>query len=295
MRYTDVVGESRDTTVFVTRAGGEQAGASGLGGVEAVVGEGARYEYLAGHGVPTPRLLAAPRGGAVVVLEFLPTVGIEPAEAGDLLSLIARVNAVDRPPLRLFEAGSGLPQARFDALVEAALCRLADDHRTTPPVEVDRWMRAYRLAAGQVATCPTALNHGELGFQQVGWSGAGDARTLVVFDLETMAIRPRFTDIATVLGSLAALTGLSEPDLFAEYLGALREFTGQHLDEARAWAELRTVRVVVAFESLPWLAEVAGHPDVPDAPGSAAVSLYDDLRATDLLPAALTAPPVPPA
>lgn len=251
----------------------------------AVAAESAKYRFLASTDFPTPRLLHAVEraGREVMVLEFLPTIGIRPEEADDLLLLIARLNAVRQPPLELFRPGPGLPWTEFHTLVKDALTKLAGDPAAQVVVEPRRWFTAYRRAEESVSAMPSALNHGELAFQQVGWSGAGGEHRLVFFDLETMAVLPRFTDVAAVLRPLAMLTGRDERELFSRYLDALRQLTGDVLDESQAWTELLLVRVSALFQSLPWLTRIAGHPEVHDTPAGIAQVLLDDLRALDLL------------
>lgn len=107
---------------------------------------------------------------------------------------------------------------------------------------------------------PTALNHGELYFQQLGWSRTDGDRRLVMFDLATMAGLPRFTDIANVLAALAAQTGREQRELFATYLAALRTLTGVGLNESKVWEEMQLVRTLTSFQSLPWLTERSARP-----------------------------------
>ncbi|MGW5363475.1 hypothetical protein [Actinopolymorpha pittospori] len=253
--------------------------------VDAPASESAKYRFLTSTDVPTPRLLHVVERAdrEVMVLEFLPTIGIQPDEADELLLLIAHLNAVRQPPLELFRPGPGLPRTEFDALVKDALTTLTCDPTAQVTVEPRRWFTAYRRAEEAVSSLPSALNHGELYFQQVGWSGAGGEHRLVLFDLETMALLPRFTDIAAILRPLAVQTGCDERELFSRYLDALRQLTGYVLDENQAWTEMLSVRVVAAFQSLPWLTRTAGHPDIHDTPAGLAHVLLDDLRALDLL------------
>lgn len=219
--------------------------------------EAAKYRYLAAHQVPTPRLLHTVERDdhEIILLECLPRIGIEPGEADDLLRLVARLNAIIDPPLDVFETGPGRPG--FDDLMRAVLGQIT--------VDPARWFDLYRRAKGAVATFPLALNHGEMYFQQVGRSAAGE---LVVFDLETMSLHPRFADIAGILEPVAAMTGRSEPDLFASY------------QDPGDWRELLWTRVVRSFESLPWL--VSDRPDIENAPTVFINALHRDLTALGL-------------
>ena len=254
--YATQNGSTRTATVFIKRTNAEAA----------------KYRFLADRRVPTPRLLQAlVRDDAeILVLEFLPIIGISPDGADELLRLLAGLNAVEDPPRPLFQPPPGMPAAAFNGLVTAALNELAADPRT--PVDPARWLRAYKSAGEIVATLPTALNHGEMYFQQIGWS-AGQRR-LVLFDLESLALRPIFTDIAGMLAGLAALTGRSERELFATYLAML---PGSAWPESEAWETMRMVRVVRSFQSLPWL---ANNPQIGDR---SVRTLADDLVALDLL------------
>ncbi|WP_157181436.1 phosphotransferase [Actinopolymorpha alba] len=243
--------------------------------------ESARYAFLSSCGFPTPKLLysAVRDGGEVVVLEFVPTIGVEPSDVAELLRLIARLNALEAPPAELFMLPSGMPAAEFCARVKAALTSLAADPAVSVEVDPESWFDAYRRAEAAVAALPTALNHGELYLQQVGWSRG----RLVMFDLETMGQRPRFTDIATTLAGLAAYSGREEWDLFASYLEAVRHLTGVDLDGAEAWKEVLLVRTVDAFAGLPWRLDNAGNPDLAETPTDLALALHDDLRTLGLL------------
>lgn len=226
-----------------------------------------KHAFLQARNVPVPRMLrAVSRPDAeVLVFEFLPRIGIRSAEAADLLRLIARLNAVEVPPDGIFLPPPGRPETEFGARISAAL-------QQAGAPDPQRWFSAYGLLGERVRSLPTALNHGELYFQQVGWSG----RQLVLFDLETVAWRPRFTDVAGVIAPLAQRTGRSEAELFGAYLRAL----SSGVDESRAYRELLVVRAVSAFWSLPWRLEA------PEERGTAAQIVQDlgsDLRALGLL------------
>jgi hypothetical protein len=221
-------------------------------------------------------------GNEVIVLEFLATIGVEPGDADELLRLIARLNAIEHPG-HLFRPRSGAPVAQFDALVEVTLTGFAEDPATPVRVEPDSWLHAYKRAEQTAVALPLTLNHGELYFQQVGWSRTDGHRRLVMFDLETMATLPRFTDIANVLAELSAQTGRDQRELFATYLTVLRELTGVSLDEHQAWKDLQLIRTLTSFQSLPWLAKEAGHPEARETAASILRTLHDDLNALELL------------
>jgi hypothetical protein len=101
--------------------------------------------------------------------------------------------------------------------VKAALTRVVLE--PPRPVDADRWFQGYQIARDALASMPTALSHGELYFQQVGWSDRDGMRTLVMFDLATLAHRPRLSDIGNILPLLARESGERELTLFETYLG----------------------------------------------------------------------------
>lgn len=261
--YQTADGYERTETVFVKQT------------VDPAKAEGARYRFLEQRGIALPRLLAsvdiAP--GEVIVLEFLPTIGVRPQDADNLVHLIARLNALARPPIDLFPGSEGMPMAVFDRKVVEALAVLADD----PSVDVvdgERWFDAYKSAERVVARLPVALNHGELAFGQIGRTASG---LVVLFDLETAAVLPRFTDVAALLARLADLSGRDQRDLFCRYLIDVTSLTGTAFEEEGAWTELLAVRVVSSVQSLPWSIEMAGNPDVGFEPESFARALAADL------------------
>jgi hypothetical protein len=250
--------------------------------------EAEKYRCLAAHGVPTPRLLAGQRKGdaEVIVLEFLPKIGIDfasPGEVNNLLHLAARINSL--PILAgLFDPEPGMPQDEFDRLVEDALRRMAKNP-ALPPMDVPHWMAAYRKCHDEAEQMPPAVNHNEFSFQQVGWTQPGVEHKLVVFDLETMCARPRFADLAGILYGLSHFSGRAQEDLLLVYLEALRSHGRHPPDPADAMRELRILRIAEMCASLPWLSGEAADLDSFDAAGSlslAAECLRDDLAALGL-------------
>jgi len=257
LHYRDTDGEPRQRTLFVKEIADRSSR------------EAARYRYLSEHGVPVARLLATVdrAESEVIVLEFLPTIGIDPGDADELLAAAGKLNAVTDAPAEVFTARPGMDQASFDAVVLDALTRL---QLSFPVVEPARWATSYRRGADAYRELPRTLTHGELAPQQVGRTPEG---ALVLFDLETAAERPRFADVANVLRTLALHTGRAEPELFATYLQHLRQAGGGALDPGKVWAELLTTRLVVMVEALPWLVTLEG-----DSRSAACVqTISDDL------------------
>jgi hypothetical protein len=271
-----VAGERCERTVFVKQT------------ADATAWEAAQYRLLTSHGVPTPELLVAlfRNQAEVLVLEFLPTIGVD-FQASDqvraLLQLVARLNAVAAeadPPT----PGRGVPHADFDARVKVALSKVMLD--TPRLVDADRWFAGYQRARDALGSMPRALSHGELYFQQVGWSDRNGSRTLVLFDLATLAHRPRFSDIGNILPLLARESGEQELTLFETYLKALRPFTGRPLSIRQATRELRLTRVAGVCEALPWLIEAVEHGEDFDLRSELLLKthcLHDDLVALDLI------------
>lgn len=237
LRYRDADDHERHRTVFLKQIKDPRRR------------EAARYRYLADRGVAVPRLLGAVERAEteVIMVEFLPTIGIAPEEADELLALGAMLNALPDNPESVFAALPGMDQEAFDALVAEALARLAGSY---PAVDPAAWLDAYRRAVDAYHRLPRALTHGEFAPQQLGRTVD---KTLVLFDLETAAQRPRFADVATVLHTLSMYTGRAEPELFATYLHRLETSGGGALDPADVWSELLLTRLVVMVESLPWL------------------------------------------
>jgi hypothetical protein len=234
--------------------------------------EAGRYAFLAAEEVPVPQVLAAVQRDAAetIVLEFLPTIGINfsaPHEVDALLHLTADINAISSSPGPLNES-QGMPQDQFDAFVRAALNRLErDPYLSGSEVRVDaaRWFRAYQSTHAQLQGMPRALTHNQLYFHQVGWSDRPPARRLVVFDLETLTLAPRFSDICGILQPLSHYAGRDPLALFSTYLEHLEQRSRRPLDFALALRELRQVRVCAAMESVDWLVRWVTETGAPDA------------------------------
>jgi hypothetical protein len=252
--------------------------------------EAQKYRFISGQGVPTPRLLAAFQKGEseVILLEFLPTIGINfksPSEVDSLLRLVAKLNTIRNPP-DWSTPSPGLPQVEFDQLVQAALAEMASDW-SLPEIVVSRWFEAYQDSQQAALIMPLAVNHNEFYFQQVGWAQRRSSRRLVLFDLESMALAPRFTDIANILYPLSVYTGRDQDGLFKIYLDRyFRLSKVNHLSFSDALRELRFTRIKGLMESLPWLVNQARQTSfiiTPEGLSRVAECLWDDLRNLGLL------------
>lgn len=279
LRYPTRENQFRSETVFIKRA------------TDPKNRESQKYQALASFGIPTPCLLADIHRNdtEIILLEFLPKIGIDfrsASEVKDLLHLIAQVNSIPGPS-DLFPRSPGIPQAEFDERVKSALREIAQDPSWPFPINISRWFDAYQVAQAACETMPRAVNHNEFSFQQVGWAQRDGTNELVVFDLETMAWSPRFSDIAGILNTLAVYTGQAPINLFNIYFDGLCELNQLELGMEKAFQEQRLLRIKDAFDSLPWHVEVAKKPDLNqllDNPLSRAVNgLYEDLIALGFL------------
>ncbi|MBE0695805.1 MAG: hypothetical protein IH586_02675 [Anaerolineaceae bacterium] len=247
--------------------------------------EAQKYRFLSSQGVPTPHLLVALRKekAEVIILEFLAQIGIDfhsASEVDSLLKLLAQVNALPQL-VGLFPQIPGMAQADFDVLVHRALSELSHA-QTQPKIDAPSWFETYQAAQTAAQTMPLAVNHNEFYFQQTGWAQRGAGRKLVIFDLETMSLRPRFTDIANILYPLAKYSGRAQAALFKVYLDALLQSKNIIVDFDAALRELRLLRVVEICYSLPWLVDAAKQPesiDLQESLSMAVSCLRDDLSA----------------
>ncbi|HXQ33964.1 MAG TPA: hypothetical protein VN843_08135 [Anaerolineales bacterium] len=272
LRYLVEENQFRSETIFIKRA-------TDMGSREAQ-----KYLALASLDIPTPRLLADiyKNNAEIILLEFLPKIGIDfqsAAEVNSLLHLAAQLNSILNPPEIFGQSGGGIPQAEFDRHVRGALKEIARDRSLPLTVNIPRWFDAYQIACIACKSMPRAVNHNEFSFQQVGWVQRDGKNQLVIFDLETMSLSPRFTDIAGILPGLAIYTGQSQNDLFKIYFDRLCELNALELEFDKAFHELRLVQVKDAFDSLPWLVDVAKRPDLNrmlDDPLSRCVNTLND-------------------
>ena len=238
-------------------------------------GEAEKYRHLAAVGAPVAPLLGVLHvaAGPVIVTGILPRIGIGPGEVDELLGLSATINTITDIPEALFRARGGDPQYGrrvLDALVDLR-------RRVGGRVRADQWLDAYRQVSRTAAASPTALNHNELALQQVGWTATGPDAQLVMIDLATMALLPRFTDLAGLLAPLAELTGTDESALTDTYLDRLADRTGHRLHGPEIHREIIAVRLMRTFESLPWWLGPDPPPSLEPADQIAA-RMVDDLH-----------------
>ena len=155
----------------------------------------------------------------VLGVEFLPAIGMEAADVDDLVRLVATLNALTDAPWTI-ATPAGMPQPEFEQLLATAMDDVAarwPEHRSGD------WLQLYRSAARSYLTLPRALTHGELAAQQVGRTEDG---RLVVFDLATVGMRPRFADLANLLQALGRLEDGDEQSVLRRYLGHLARAGG---------------------------------------------------------------------
>jgi hypothetical protein len=192
--------------------------------------EAQKYRFLASHGIPTPNLIGIIQKGEteIIFLEFIPTIGIDFGstwEVESVLHLAAQLNSLQNLP-DFFKPVPGMPKAEFDELVRGVLARIAQDQALPFKIEVSRWSEAFQTVQEACRKLPTALNHNQFFFQQMGWVQRDNTRQLVIFDLETMTIGPRFFDMSTIIDSLAFYSGREPLDLFRIYYDRLCQLTG---------------------------------------------------------------------
>lgn len=279
LRYPTGGNQFRSETVFIKHAADPRNT------------EAQKYQALASFGIPTPRLLAVihKEETEIIFLEFLPKIGIDfhsTGEVNSLLHLIAQVNSI-QDPSDLFKPGPGIPQAEFDERVKAALAETAQARSWPITIDVPRWLQAYQVVQDACKSMPRAVNHNEFSFQQVGWTQRDGTDQLVIFDLETMSLSPRFADMAGILIRLAMYAERDQFELFEIYLDRYRQLSRLDLGMDEAFREMRLVRITDAFCSLPWYVDIARSADLNqmlDDPLSMAVrSLHDDLTALGFL------------
>jgi hypothetical protein len=173
--------------------------------------EAVHYRYLAAHGVPTPRLHGALFNSSdeeIIFLECLPRIGFQresPGEWRHFLSLIAQLNAYPVtsdyiPHLFVYEQGgtfgddrwiTGLNASPSDEEIGANLRRCGVEDRELP-----RLQRGARALFTRIEEQPRGLLHQDAFPDNLGWRG----EEMVIFDLQKLAIGPRFADVAPYLG-----------------------------------------------------------------------------------------------
>ena len=210
--------------------------------------EAERYRFLTDHGIPVPHLAACVERDSEEVLgiQFLPSIGIGPTDVDEILRSIAALNSLTDVPDVIGNTPPGLPQAQFEQLLRQAL----DEVGTTHPKHVTTtWLTTYRRAVVLYQDLPTALTHGELAPQHFGTTENG---SLVMFDLATVGLRPRFADIANLFATLAHLADRDERSILGDYLTYLARGSSAAILDEQTWAELELTRFVQAVEALPW-------------------------------------------
>ena len=196
-------------------------------------------------------------GNQVLGFEFLDTIGIDfdsSDEVRELLALVATLNSVD--PAALGGAPTpppGRPEAEFTASLERALVRARSMSLLDwSSLEVSDWLEVYREARRWAASMPRAVTHGEMYFQQVGRAGNGP---LVIFDLATIGVRPRFSDLCSLVEGLERYGAGEQAALLSSYLDALAIGGVTVPSAADALEELWRLRVLSRFQSLQWLTQ----------------------------------------
>ena len=211
---------------------------------------------LAAAGVPVPSLLFdVPRTDSTHVLgfEFLDTIGIDFAAAADvteLLAVIVALNACSPAVVGLSaDPPPGRPEAEFTESVKSALVFVESLH-LLEWVTAAELMDVFAEAKCWAAAMPTAVTHGEMYFQHVGRRRDGPLR---MFDLATVGVRPRFSDLCSLVSGIARESASDEIDVIADYLSQLMLAGTPAPSVHEGLRELRRLRVLSCCKSLPWL------------------------------------------
>ena len=220
--------------------------------------EADRHAQLDAAGVPVSRLLfdvEASDGDHVLGFEFLDTIGIDfdsSKEITELLTLMATLNAVPASALGGSpNAPPGRPETEFTATVERALMTVQSTGLLRwAALEVSEWLDLYENATRWATSMPAAVIHGEFYFQQVGRAAGG---SLVIFDLATVGVGPRFSDLCSLARGLGHHTDRDETEVLRIYLDALRAGGVATPTVVDGLDELRRLRVLHCFQSMPWL------------------------------------------
>ena len=229
----------------------------------ATTSERERHALLERAGVPVPRLLIVTDRDdqLVLVFECLDVIGVDLSdrtEVAELLCVVARLNAIDADAAEAPPLPAGRPEAEFTESVQQALHIVADlGFRHDVPVEP--WLAAYSGSKRRAAAMPQAVTHGEFYFQHVGRRAGGP---LVVLDHATVGWRPRFSDLCGIVAPIADGGNASESDIVGQYLERLQLLGVAIPSLADAMVELRWLRVLNAFQSLPWLTRTCTGLDV---------------------------------
>jgi hypothetical protein len=218
---------------------------------------------LAAAGAPISSLLFdVPRTDSTHVLgfEFLDTVGIDfvvATEVTELLAAIAALNACSPAVLELSaDPPPGRPEAEFTERVKSAL-GFVESAGLLEWATAAQLMDIYAGATRWAAAMPTAVTHGEMYFQHVGRRREGSLR---MFDLATVGVRPRFTDLCNLVSGIARECGSDEIDVIVDYLAQLNLAGVAAPSLHEGLRELRRLRVLSCCQSLPWLVRSLNDP-----------------------------------
>ena len=74
-----------------------------------------------------------------------------------------------------------------------------------------------------------------------------------IFDLATVGVRPRFSDLCSLVSGIARECALDEIDVIADYLAQLTLAGASAPGVHEGLRELRRLRVLNCCQSLPWL------------------------------------------
>jgi aminoglycoside phosphotransferase (APT) family kinase protein len=222
-------------------------------------GESRHYHQLTTASAPIPRWYGAVTtqdGREVIFLEYLhPVVDFmgmleDEEQFRQFLSVTAHFNAISPPP----EYAAALPRRDFGrelAAVHPVLDRIwahadsgeiGDDLHSLCSGRPDRLDALRALATGLVrpiADMEVGLLHNDLYPDSVAWRR--DTGELLVVDLESIGLGPRFYDVARWLGAPDELQtqALARTSLAEHYLGGYEHWSGRETDRGQFLTEAR--------------------------------------------------------
>jgi hypothetical protein len=228
--------------------------------------EAQHYRSLAALGAPLPALYAVREDGEgreILFLESLHAAEPEdrlledPKSVRAFLSTVAHFNAIT--PSAEYAAGLAVRDIRYllGEKAQTALDRLRQ-HAWSGELgdQTKSFCSGARIARLQaiayeliipILDMPTGLIVGDFHPHHTGWRP--ESGELLIFDLELVAIGPRFTDVATWLGTPAKAD--QKPDLIEHYIEAYARQGGESITKSQFLAE----------SNMLWIAWMLSHLD----------------------------------
>ncbi len=267
--------------------------------------------------IPTPKYYGnriGSQGEEILFLEFLPVVGVDKNNAGEVREMVELIARINTAPLRCAEFTIPAPippeqqVIRMERDVEQRLIPTLEQIWESGAAgevgaEIERLCRenpqaiatlkryVFALHERIVSLPEDALIQGDTGSHQMGWRRSAAGKQLVVFDLGWCVGR-RFYDIADIVHDYLRDSVLSQEEIAGHYLAEYRRWGGEEVAlqdflEATHWlAEEGKLWIC------PWLWQTSlkqiagGDPQVEANPNDFPTWLCNNL--TELLEAART-------